>query len=301
MMIENNLSARVESVRAERFPNRSLEFKLRLRNHRDCPLALYRSMVRCRMAGRVVARGDYLSTPAALITPTTESDPETSATVSVPMRREALAYIEDRRTGGDLEFHLSIKAYVASLPGEGDGSQWTRAQQIQITDHAGNQFYEGEIPQSRWIELLSNLRWKEVRLVEVPATVNTHRYPDALRRWQDARDHFAAGRWEETIQTCNLVTERLAAAKRPLESGDLESHEVDASWLREFFPNGAKGETLNDLLKEFRGFLQFGRHEVRRRREGETDRPRVSKADAELALMVTREWLRYLSVSQSNR
>lgn len=255
------------------------------------------------MAGRTVARGDYLFTPAALIGPTNDpgTDRDASAAVTIPMRREALAYIEDRRSGGDLEFHLDIKAYVASLVGKGDDAQWTNAEQILITDHVGNQFCDGNIPESQWVDLLSDLRWKEVRLVEVPVTANTHRYPDALKRWQDARDHFVAGRWEETIQGCNRVTERLAAAKRPRANDDGESHEVDASWLKDFFPDGAKGQTLNKLLTEFRNFLQFGRHEVRHRREGVGDRPRVTKADAEFALMVTREWLRYLSVSQSKR
>lgn len=302
-MITTGLSARVEGTRVERFPSRSLEFNLRLRNHREFPVTLYRSAVRCRMAGRVVTRGDYLSTPAALIPPASDlnSDGDTRATVTVPMGRESLAYIEDRRTGGDLEFQLNIKAYVASLVGKEDGAQWRNAEQIQVTDHDGNQFYAGEIPQSQWIEILSDLRWKEVRLVEVPVTANTHRYPEALKRWQAARDHFAAGRWEETIQACNRVTERLAAAKRPREQHAQESHEVDASWLQDFFPASAKGEALNKMLKEFRNFLQFGRHEIRRRREGEGDRPRVTKPDAEFALMVTREWLRYLSVSEFNR
>lgn len=303
-MFEHSVSGRLESIRVNGYPDRSLTFEVLLRNETTTEVALLKSDVRCRLEGRTVAEGDLLQ-PAWLTLPAVDSTSTgrrgAVGEIKVSLTDHILSYVESRREGEDLSYNLRVAVFVVPVAGSEGEERLGAPEKITLTDQPNNGLGDSSIPQSDWVDDLSRLNWKETVIIELPGTIRSLRYPGAFERWKEARDHYAAGRWEETLQYCHLATEALAAAKMP-DSVDDASDEVDARYLKEFFPDTGKGEALNTLMKRFRRFLHKGRHQPRSTADhsGE-EQSTVTRADAELALGLTQHFIRYMSISKSKR
>lgn len=264
-------------------PNRGLSFELEVDNRIDQPLVVLGDWTKCRFLTTTVAEGQmvkvYYSGGYAIV----EED-GCRLDIRVPLSRETLEYVEDRREGESLDYELNVDLYVATAIKDDESSMgvpWT----INLAESQHEYSIEGTIPQSRWLELLERTGWEETLLVEIPARRLRHRSPEAMNRYREALNHHRRGNWRKSLAACREVFEALA-----WRYTDDEATEPDMPKLRNYFPDNRKGDTINVTLKELGEFLHLGRHV-----QNMEEKIDIEKKDSVLALNITAGVLRYTS------
>jgi hypothetical protein len=207
----------------------------------------------------------------------------TTADFHVPLSREAISLIEDRRTG-DVEYAISAYLMVAPVVGEETPVLGIPHGAV-VVGRFGNSFGREKIPRSQWLELLQSMGWDETLLIELPYRLSGRAHPVATSRWEEAMQHYRQGDWEETLAACRKVFEMLAYEKTAEGSA-----QPDMRRLREWFEPSDKGNHLNEMLTAFGKFLHLARHQ-----QSPTSGIRIGKDDAMLALTTTAALLRYLN------
>lgn len=279
------LTCIIHTVRAEAPPDRRLIFELELRNSTPNPLVVLRSDVRVAINNVQVADGDLLRVHFALVSPAilAPGQEHAPAEFNVPLSREALSLIEERRAG---DVTYAIDAYLRVAPViEGETSTLGVPRGANLIARFGNSFVRDRIPQSQWLELLRNMGWDETLMVELPYKRSGRPHPVALQRWEEAVEHYRSGDWEDTLAACRRVFEMLALEKSPEDSVH-----PDMRRLREWFDPSKKGDHLNEMLKKFADFLHLGRHQ-----QAPISGIKIAREDAMLALSMTAAILRYVS------
>lgn len=277
----NALVVRRIDYRAHGPPNRALSFELSADNTLEHPIAVLGDWTQCKFQGRAVAEGRMVKTYHTGGYSVLEEG-GCRLDVRVPLSRETLEHVENKREGEDLEYDLSVDLYVARVSTTGEtniGAPW----KVVLAQSQHGHSLEGEFPQSDWLDLLKGLGWEETLLVEIPARRLRHRSPQAMNRYREALNHHRRGNWRKSLAACREVFEALA-----WRHTDDEATEPDMRTLRNYFPDNRKGETINSTLKELAEFLHLGRHV--QNMEANID---IERKDSVLALNITAGVLRY--------
>lgn len=274
----------IHRVRGEALPDRRIIFELELRNNTTNPLVVLKSDVRVSINNVQVADGDLLRVHFALVRPAilAPGEEHASAEFNVPLSREALRMIEERRSG-DVEYSIYASLRVAPVI-EGEISTLGVPHGANLLARFGNGLRD-RIPQSQWLELLLSMGWDETLVVELPYSLAGRSHPVALQRWEEAVEHYRLGDWEDTLAACRRVFEMLALEKTP--EGVVRP---DMRRLREWFDPSKKGDHLDDMLKSLADFLHLGRHQ-----HALSSGIKIGRGDAMLALSMTAAVLRYVS------
>lgn len=278
----NSLVAVLHDVRAEGPPARRLICEMEMRNNTETPIVVLRSDVRVTLNNIEIARGDLLRVRFPLVRPAVVSGAFVNASLEIPLTREGLAAVEERRAG-DVEQRISAYLDVSPVVGESDAPTLGLPTGANLEIRFGS--IRDRIPQSRWLELLRTWGWDETLLIELPFRLAGRAHPVAVQRWEEAVEHYRSGKWDDTLTSCRRVIEMLAAEKTP--DG---APRADLKRLREYFDSSQKGDILNLLLKQLSDFLHLGRHQ-----QMLTAGIRVDREDAMLALSSTAAFLRYVN------
>ncbi len=275
----NALSLQVNGFRTHGPPARSLDFEVSVKSRFEEPVVILGSRVRVLLGDFEVAEGDLLySHHAPAKGSAIPAGGEFTATVKAPLSREAIDLVERQRVG-DLEYSIDASLTLAPLhagPPEAIGKPW-----LQYVESRGRQ----RIAQSEWVKYLRQLGWDETTLFELPAGRASYASPAAQKRWDEAVEHYRRGNWEDTLVSCRKLFEALAAAK-----SDANADRPDPRKLREYFDTTDKGNTLNEMQKQFTQFLHLGRHDQMPQSGIQIDRK-----DALLALTISAGLLRYMN------
>lgn len=272
---KHSLEARVNEVRSSGAPDRRLIFDVELRNHTDERLVVLNSEVTVSLGDWRIAEGDLLRLHFALVA-SPVVDPGSGHLVgelSVPVTREALGFIEERRSG-DVEYSISIYLRIAPI---GDDERIGLPRQVSLELRKSRD----RIPLSTWLSLLRAWGWDETTLIELPRGSTAHTHPVAVTRWEEAVEQYRAGNWEDVLGSCRKCLEALALEKTP-------GHPTkpDMKRLADYFDDPEKSKHLDPMLKELSGFLHLGRHQQ--------VSTRITRRDALFALSMTASLLKYI-------
>jgi hypothetical protein len=116
-----------------------------------------------------------------------------------------LAALEEWRDGSDLKMKVLVRGF-GTLNAETKPEQKT-------TQTKQDQFREldTEIPRSRWVDLLAELKFREAVHVHVPIDLEA-RIVASAEKLREALDHHARGDYQGVAQTCRKALEALGQA-----------------------------------------------------------------------------------------
>ena len=239
--------------------------------------------------GIIVSEGRLLYTKHNRIQPALlRPSSSTLASIIIPLSAAVLKKIEEQRAGGDLVLVVSSRVQVCeSIPTAPGKTQEVLGVPYESHFHTNqhSDHVEYKIPQSDWVKALRGLNWSELELIEFPAPTGTASpaLNRAMKRLDDALDHYRRGSWEDSMASCRKAFE--AVIKDATGNDDLS--QAEAAFLA-LVPDPEKARLINDLVKTFAPFLHLGRHELARRVP-------IGPKDALLALHLTASLLAYFA------
>ena len=191
--------------------------------------------------------------------------------VRVPMSAEAIRFIEEKRSAGDVNllgtfafahFNLPDGNTRVDLPAEafaGTGSQ---------TNTCGI-----SVPHSEWLKVLHSMGWDEVELFELSKLPleQDENLAEALSRIRDARDDLRRGDYRGVLANCRAAFESAAKHQQP---------DNVASGFELLFGRAFKNEPLKaKLMNEIAGSLSKYMHTVGRHEQAPPIHPTRSEAE----------------------
>jgi hypothetical protein len=206
-----------------------------------------------------------------------------SGAIHIELPVNVMNNIEQRRAGGDIDLRLSSRILVSEVSSTQAGTTLKPPYETEFGD-GSTSYIEYVIHQSEWVKLLRNLGWSELEIIELPSNRLRSIPPlaRALERFEEARQNYRNGDWEETMFNCRKAFEAIVQDVSGV-TGMGKAHQVFVSVLGE----GEKTDKFDKLVMVLGDFQQLGRHE---------NLPRISinRADAELSLFLTGALLSYL-------
>ena len=202
-----------------------------------------------------------------------------------------LQHIEEHRTGGDVKLQFQSRVLILKMP-KVNYSKFSEIEDIKTIGVPFETTFVGEdtdrfeytIAQSEWIKMLRNLMWSELEILELPSSKLRSVQPlgRALKRFEDAQECYRRGDWEATMLNCRKVYE--AIVQDHTGTHDMsQAEQVYTSLIGE----GVKAERFSSMARSLGNFLHLGRHE-------NLPDVLISRADSQLALLLTGALLKYL-------
>ncbi|MHB8562411.1 MAG: hypothetical protein ACYDDA_00425 [Acidiferrobacteraceae bacterium] len=179
----------------------------------------------------------------------------------IPMRAEAIRYIEEHRRDLDVSLNLNLR-YA-----------WQEA--VTVSDgKAGNkQTFSGEvysdttsvqgcvIKRSDWLKRLTEMKWQEYELFEIATQplLSDKNLTVALERLREAQTALRNGDYSGVLAKCRAAFESAAQYESPNNT----KLGFDKLLTRTFSSdsNGAKQKRLNGIIEALSEYAHLGRHE----------------------------------------
>ncbi|MDX2252944.1 MAG: HEPN domain-containing protein [Nitrospira sp.] len=254
-----SLKLQIENVRASGPPSRAIELECSVQGlaGNSRPIAIITAWINVTLQGRIQVEGPYFKQFHA---PAGKAIFPGRGALYIPLNSSALDEIERHRQG-DLEIRIDsrvLAAPVREVSLGGDTVQILEAAAETTFMHDGVSPVSFIIAQSKWINLLSQMRWSDLEIFEIPMEAfssdeNLKRAMDLLR---EAQKRFSRGDWPGVLQNCRQSFEAAAA-----NVGQTSDKPTAFQRLVGRVGGGKKSDKLNDLLKAVSEFCHLGRHE----------------------------------------
>ncbi|MEW6058518.1 MAG: hypothetical protein AB1540_18130 [Bdellovibrionota bacterium] len=183
--------------------------------------------------------------------------------ISLPLNAELIEAIEKERHGQDIEFLIRSRVLVApiqSMSMEARQSTFILAppEEIEFVDSRGSSPIRHPIAESEWIKILTQLKWSEIELFEVPmeAFSADTELQRAIGLVRTAQERFQQGDWDGTLESCYRAFEAAS-----VDAGQTQEKKENFKKLLDRVGGGEKSERLNTLIKSLNNYCHLGRHE----------------------------------------
>jgi len=177
----------------------------------------------------------------------------------IPMRGEAIRYIEERRRDQDIS--LSVNLHYS----------WQEAIPVPSGEKGQTQLFGGQvrsdtvtvqdcvIKRSDWLKLLAQMGWQEYEIFEVARQplLKDQNLTVALQRLDDAQTALRSGDYPGVLAKCRAAFE--SAAKHESQ-GDTKKG-FESLLARAFAEDPTKQKSADDIIKALSAYAHLGRHE----------------------------------------
>ena len=177
----------------------------------------------------------------------------------IPMRGEAIRYIEERRRDQDIALSVNLQY------------SWQEAIQVPTNDKEQTRFFGGQvnndttsvqecvIKRSDWLKRLAEMGWQEYEIFEVARQplLKDQNLTVALQRLEDAQTALRSGDYPGVLAKCRAAFE--SAAKHESQ-GDTKKG-FESLLARAFAEDATKQENIDDIIKALSAYAHLGRHE----------------------------------------
>ena len=196
------------------------------------------------------------------------------------------AAIEGSRKSGDVQLYSNIKAlyFDSEIDKPTQYQNLPRSSTLSTTQH--------KLSQKEWIKIISDLGYTKHKIFEIP-------YPDIpqlpeikniMQKLEEAQNLFYEGKNNEVVTTCRLLLEEL----QPIVSSNNSKNSKMKSEIANIVntgcfadeDKGSKSEKIENIRRAVWMFHHIGPHY----------KYAVTRADAELALVLSMSLLRYYGV-----
>lgn len=196
------------------------------------------------------------------------------------------AAVERSRKSGDVQIYSNIKAlyFDSEIDKPAKYQNLPRSDQLSTTQH--------KLSQKEWIKIISDLGYTKYKIFEIP-------YPDIpqlpeikniMQKLEEAQNLLYEGRNNEVVTTCRLLLEEL----QPIVSSNNSKNSEMKSEIANIVNTGcfadegkgSKSEKIENIRRAVWMFHHIGPHY----------KYAVTRADAELALVLSMSLLRYYGV-----
>lgn len=283
-MAIQRLITSITDVQVDRLPKRQLKLDCTVSNPELFDICIIDSWVEVEAFGRKIAEGKIFRSMHNHIDPAIiPANKNTLETLVLELSLMILNYIEEHRDGGDINLIITSRVLVTEVYTVNE----VKTLGVPFETSFGNNltgFFEYSIPQSKWIELLRNMEWSELEIIELPSSKlrAIPAFVHALSCFEDARKCYRQGNWEETLANCRKVFESIVKCVG-------KTNEMNKAFevFRALIDDDTKAKCINGLVMEFNKFLHLGRH---------VQHPSIpiKRTDAQLALQMTGTLLMYL-------
>lgn len=177
----------------------------------------------------------------------------------VPMRNEAVRYIEEHRRDQDVVLNLNLRytwQSAVTFSEANTGSKRTVAGEV----YSDTISVQGcVIKRSDWLKRLTEMKWQEYELFEVATQplLSDKNLTVALERLREAQTALRNGDYSGVLAKCRAAFESAAQYELPNNT----KQGFDNLLARVFGADTNKPERLNDIIKTLSEYAHFGRHE----------------------------------------
>jgi hypothetical protein len=178
-----------------------------------------------------------------------------SIELTAPLSAAAIQFIEDNRGSGDVALQLDLTYQWYEVAAR-DGDKWSLGP-VNWNQH---QAHCPVIARSNWLALLTDMKWTEIEIFEVPSASfgEFQDLPAATARMRQAETSLRSGDYNGVLAHCRAAME--AAAKAQARSDEVKKG-FELLFSAALPEHAEKRKILSEFVQKLSDYAHLGRHE----------------------------------------